>query len=60
RHQQLTGSAVAERLLADPVGAVSRFALIMPRDYRQVLEAARQARATGADVDAAVMAAARR
>jgi hypothetical protein len=32
----------------------------MPRDYRQVLEATRQARATGADVDAAVMAAARR
>jgi glutamate synthase (NADPH/NADH) large chain len=60
RHRELTGSAVAERLLADPVAAIRRFALIMPRDYRQVLEATRQARATGADVDEAVMAAARR
>jgi hypothetical protein len=30
----------------------------MPRDYRQVLEATRRAQAAGADVDAAVMAAA--
>jgi glutamate synthase (NADPH) large chain len=60
RHRQLTGSTVAAGLLADPAAAVRRFSLIMPRDYRQVLEATRSARAAGVDVDAAVMAAAKR
>jgi glutamate synthase (NADPH/NADH) large chain len=59
RHIELTGSAVASRLLADWPAALARFSLVMPRDYRRVLEATRRARAEGADVDAAVMAAAR-
>jgi len=59
RHGELTGSAVAGRLLADWPAALARFSLVMPRDYRRVLEATRRARAEGADVDAAVMAAAR-
>jgi glutamate synthase (NADPH/NADH) large chain len=59
RHGELTGSSVAGGLLADWPAALARFSLVMPRDYRRVLEATRRARAEGADVDAAVMAAAR-
>jgi glutamate synthase (NADPH/NADH) large chain len=59
RHATLTGSTVAAGLLADWPAAVSRFTVIVPRDYKRVLEATTQARANGEDVDAAVMAAAR-
>ena len=38
RHRDATGSAVAEALLGDWAGAVSRFVKVMPRDYRRVLE----------------------
>ena len=54
----MTGSEVAGKLLADPQAAPGRFTLIMPRDYRRVLEATRQAEAEGRNVDEAVMAAA--
>jgi glutamate synthase (NADPH/NADH) large chain len=56
----LTGSTVAAALLADWPTALDRFSAIVPRDYRRVLEATRQAQAAGEDVDAAIMAAARR
>ena len=59
RHHQLTGSAVAERLLDVWERAVEQFVKIMPRDYRRVIEATRQARQAGMDVDEAVMAAAK-
>jgi glutamate synthase (NADPH/NADH) large chain len=58
RHQAETGSAVAAGLLADWDAAVPRFARVMPRDYKRVLVAARQAELDGADVSDAVMAAA--
>ncbi|MBV9823544.1 MAG: glutamate synthase subunit alpha, partial [Actinobacteria bacterium] len=62
-HQRLTGSDVAAGLLAgfaaDPAAARARFSVIMPRDYRRVLQATSRARAAGTDVDSAVMAAAR-
>ena len=58
RHLELTGSAVAQRLLAGFDLNLARFSLIMPRDYKRVLEATRQAEADGQDVDQAVMAAA--
>jgi glutamate synthase (NADPH) large chain len=58
RHQAETGSAVAAALLADWEAAVRRFARVMPRDYKRVLAAARQAERDGIDVSAAVMAAA--
>jgi glutamate synthase (NADPH/NADH) large chain len=58
-HLQLTGSAVAGELLADFGRALGRFSVIMPRDYKRVLQATSQARAAGTDVDEAVMAAAR-
>jgi glutamate synthase (NADPH/NADH) large chain len=60
RHVELTGSTVASRLLAEPALLAGRFSLIMPRDYRRVLEATRRAKAEGRDVDEAVMAAAGR
>ncbi|HEX2901824.1 MAG TPA: glutamate synthase large subunit [Jatrophihabitans sp.] len=58
-HLELTGSAVARRLLGDWPTAQQRFSLIMPRDYRRVLEATTRAQSEGRDVDEAVMAAAR-
>jgi glutamate synthase (ferredoxin) len=45
RHAQLTGSAYAERLLADWTGTVARFIKVMPRDYKRVLQAEARARA---------------
>ncbi|UQX87149.1 glutamate synthase large subunit [Jatrophihabitans telluris] len=60
RHRDLTGSTVADWLLADFTAALARFSVIMPRDYKRVLEATKQAQAEGRDVDEAVMAAAQR
>jgi glutamate synthase (NADPH) large chain len=36
-HARRTGSAVAERLLADWDAALTRFVKVMPDDYRRVL-----------------------
>jgi glutamate synthase (NADPH/NADH) large chain len=58
RHAAETGSTVAASLLAAWDTTVTRFAKIMPRDYKRVLEAAKAAADTGADVDEAIMAAA--
>jgi glutamate synthase (NADPH/NADH) large chain len=58
-HAHHTGSAVAAGLLADWAAAVGRFRVIVPRDFKRVLETTRRAREAGEDVDAAVMAAAR-
>jgi glutamate synthase (NADPH/NADH) large chain len=58
-HAGYTDSAVARELLRDWPAARVRFSAVMPRDYKRVLAATRQARAAGEDVDAAVMAAAR-
>ncbi|WP_066902637.1 glutamate synthase large subunit [Millisia brevis] len=58
-HLELTGSAVAQRILADWEGMVDRFVKVMPRDYRRVLEAVARAERDGTDVDAAIMEAAR-
>jgi glutamate synthase (NADPH/NADH) large chain len=59
QHRDYTDSPVAAELLADWPASVARFRAIVPRDFRRVLDATRQARAAGEDVDAAVMAAAR-
>jgi glutamate synthase (NADPH/NADH) large chain len=42
RHQQLTGSGVAERLLANWDVAVPQFVKVMPTDYKRVLEERRK------------------
>jgi glutamate synthase (NADPH/NADH) large chain len=58
RYHAETGSVVAARLLADWPAAVARFARVMPKDYKRVLDAARRAERDGLNVDEAVMAAA--
>src|SRR5882724_2170232 len=59
QHAALTSSDVAAALLDDWPGALGRFSVIVPRDYRRVIGATRRAQAAGEDVDEAVMAAAR-
>jgi glutamate synthase (NADPH) large chain len=59
RHAALTGSPVAEALLADWDAALPRFTAVVPRDYKRVLEATRQAEQDGRPVDEAIMEAAR-
>jgi glutamate synthase (NADPH/NADH) large chain len=59
RHLAETDSAVARRLLDDWDATLGRFRKIMPRDYKRVLAAERQAQADGTDPVEAVMAAAR-
>jgi glutamate synthase (NADPH/NADH) large chain len=58
RHAELTGSAVAERLLAAWPRPAAAFVKVMPRDYKRVLEAVRRAEAAGRPVEEAIMAAA--
>jgi glutamate synthase (NADPH/NADH) large chain len=58
RHQELTGSTVAERVLADWTWSADQFVKVMPRDYKRVLDAIRKAEESGEDIDAAIMAAA--
>ncbi|SHJ25417.1 glutamate synthase (NADPH/NADH) large chain [Nocardiopsis flavescens] len=58
RHRAETGSAVAERLLADGDAGLDRIAKVMPRDYKRVLLAQAEAEREGRDVDEAVMASA--
>ncbi|MFG1606362.1 glutamate synthase large subunit [Actinoplanes sp. NPDC049265] len=55
RHFAETGSAVAERLLADWPAAVREFTAVVPRDYKRVMELIRTAEAAGHNVDEAVM-----
>jgi glutamate synthase (NADPH/NADH) large chain len=47
RHFEETGSTVAERLLGDWGGALTRFGKIMPRDYKAVLAAKNAAEQAG-------------
>jgi glutamate synthase (NADPH/NADH) large chain len=58
RQQAETDSTVAAALLADWDNALTRFAKVMPRDYKRVMAAAKAAAEAGEDVDAAIMAAA--
>ncbi|CAN5405645.1 glutamate synthase large subunit [soil metagenome] len=58
-HVDATDSAVGQRILADWSGEVTKFAKVMPRDYKKVLVAIAEAEAEGKDVGEAIMAAAR-
>ncbi len=53
RHLAETGSAVAERLLTDWDATLSRFTLVMPTDYRRVMDTRAAALAEGLDEDQA-------
>jgi glutamate synthase (NADPH) large chain len=52
RHRELTGSTVADRLLASWTASVSRFRKVMPTDFKRVLTVMRQAEREGLDEDA--------
>ena len=58
-HVAYTDSAVGAALLADWPAALTRFSAVVPRDFKRVIEATREAEAAGEDVDEAVMAAAK-
>jgi glutamate synthase (NADPH/NADH) large chain len=58
-HVDATDSAVGQRVLADWAVQRSHFVKVMPRDYKRVLAAVAAAERAGADVDEAIMAAAR-
>jgi glutamate synthase (NADPH/NADH) large chain len=58
-HAEQTGSLVAQELLADWPAALPRFAKVMPRDYRRVLNAVALAESEGRNVDEAIMEASR-
>ena len=57
-HDDATDSAVGQRNLADWTAEQQRFAKVMPRDYKRVLEAIAEAERDGTDPDRAIMAAA--
>ncbi|NLE81501.1 MAG: glutamate synthase subunit alpha, partial [Rhodococcus sp.] len=59
RHRDETGSEVATRILSDWSQQVGHFAKVMPRDYKKVLMAIKDAKIRGANVDEAIMEAAR-
>jgi glutamate synthase (NADPH/NADH) large chain len=52
RHQEETGSPVAERLLADWADTRARLTEVMPRDFRRVLDARAEAERDGLDGEA--------
>jgi len=58
-HLAETGSEVAERLLDSWDSSLEKFRKVMPSDYRRVLKAAENARATGSDEVEAIMASTR-
>ena len=58
RHRDETNSAVAKAILADWESSLDKFVKVMPRDYKRVLEAARDAEARGLPVTDAIMEAA--
>jgi glutamate synthase (NADPH/NADH) large chain len=58
-HFEMTGSAVAERILSDWWNEVEHFQKVFPKDFKRILEATRDAEERGVDVDDAIMAAAR-
>jgi glutamate synthase (NADPH/NADH) large chain len=58
RHRDETNSAVAKAILADWEASLGKFVKVMPRDYKRVLEAARDAEARGLPVTDAIMEAA--
>ncbi len=58
-HMEVTGSAVAERILSRWWTNQEKFTKVFPKDYKRVLEAQRDAIERGVDVDEAIMAAAR-
>ena len=57
RHAELTGSAVAERILAAWPTQVAKFVRVIPKDYKRVLACLKRAHDQGLSGDEATMAA---
>ncbi len=57
RHQELTGSTLAQRILAHWQECLPRFVKVFPKDYRRMLLAIRKAEMEGLNGEAAIMAA---
>ena len=55
RHVHYTGSSVGKKVLSRWDDTLPRFVKVLPRDYRRMLAALEQARATGLSGDEAVM-----
>ncbi len=55
RHQALTGSALAQRILADWEAMVARFVKVFPKDYKRMLLAIQEAEAHGLRGEEAIM-----
>jgi glutamate synthase (NADPH/NADH) large chain len=54
RHHELTGSAVAQRIIEDFDAEVSSFRKVMPKDYKRVLTVIADSKAAGLDEAATV------
>jgi glutamate synthase (NADPH/NADH) large chain len=54
-HAAETGSEIARALLADWPAALGMFRMVLPKDYRRVLEATRRATEQGLDVVEEIM-----
>ncbi len=54
RHRDLTGSAVADRILRSWHDAVGSFRKVMPRDYKRVLTVIADSKAAGLDEEQTV------
>jgi glutamate synthase domain-containing protein 3 len=54
RHVRHTGSSLAARLLTDWSATAKLFVKVMPRDYKRVLTAIRNAEESGTDIDEAM------
>ncbi|MBP1628189.1 MAG: Glutamate synthase (ferredoxin), partial [Holophagaceae bacterium] len=57
KHFAATGSAVAQRILADWKGSLPKFVKVMPKDYKRMLEAFEEVAAKGLSGEEAIMAA---
>ena len=57
KHYKYTESSLAKRVLQDWDGMASRFARVMPRDYKRMLQAIRQMHEAGLSGEKALMAA---
>jgi glutamate synthase (NADPH/NADH) large chain len=56
RHFELTGSAVAGRILQNWPQSLTEFTTVVPRDYQRIVRVIRAAQAAGRDVDEHMMA----
>jgi glutamate synthase (NADPH/NADH) large chain len=52
RHLELTGSAVAERVIDGWANESGRFRKVMPRDYKRIMNVIKAAQAEGLDTEA--------